>query len=74
MSTPHNKRIGQRPPKKQPSNLEILQDAWQIMKPFVRFSIKAMKVIGYAAIFIVKNIPKPDNHKPKPKGGKVIKI
>jgi hypothetical protein len=74
MSTQTKKRIGQRPVKKQPSNIEILHDAWQIMKPFVRFSIKAMKVIGYAAIFIVKNIPKPEDHKPQPKGGKVIKI
>ena len=74
MPTQHTKRITQRPVKKQPSNLEILQDAWQMMKPFVRFSIKAMKVIAYAAIFIVKNIPKPEDHKPRTKNGKVIKI
>jgi len=68
------KRIGRRPLKKQPNNIEILHDAWQTMKPFVHFSIKAMKVIGYAAIFIIKNIPKPDDHNPRPKNGKVIKI
>jgi len=68
------KRIGQRPVKKQPNNAEVLHDAWQIMKPFVHFSIKAMKVIAHAMIFIVKNIPKPDDHKPGVKNGKVIKI
>lgn len=68
------KRIGQRPVKKQPSNADVLHDAWQTMKPFVHFSIKAMRVIAHALIFIVKNIPKPEDHKPKSKDKRVIKI
>jgi hypothetical protein len=74
MPTPHTKRFTQRPAKKRPTNIEILQDAWLVMKPFICFSIKAMKVIGYTMIFIVKNIPRPEDHKPQPKNGKVIKI
>jgi len=74
MSTPQKEHIGGRPVKKRPNNIEILHDAWQTMKPFVRFSIKAMKVIGYAAIFVIKNVPKPGDHNPPPNNGKVIKI
>jgi hypothetical protein len=68
------KKIGQRPVKKPVSNMDTLRDTWSVMKPFVHFSIKVMKVITYALIFIVKNIPKPDDHKPKSKNDKVIKI
>ncbi|HWZ15089.1 MAG TPA: hypothetical protein VNW95_07595 [Mucilaginibacter sp.] len=68
------KRIGQRPVKKRSNNIDTLHDAWHIMKPFVHFSIKAMRVIAHALIFIVKNIPKPDDHKPRSKSDKVIKI
>jgi hypothetical protein len=74
MATPQKKRIGQRPIQKHTDNIEILHDAWQMTKPFVHFGIKAMRVIAHAAIFIVKNIPKPDDHRPKSKGDKVIKI
>ena len=66
------KKIGQRP-NKPVSKLDTLRDTWMIMKPFVHFSIKAMRVIAKGLIFIVKNIPKPDHHEQKPKG-KVIKI
>lgn len=68
------KRIGRRPVKKQPDHTEAIHDAWQIMKPFVHFSIKAMRVIAHAMIFIVKNIPKPEDHKPKSNDKRVIKI
>jgi hypothetical protein len=44
------------------------------MKPFVHFSYKALKVIAHALIFIVKHIPKPEEHKPAGKSNKVIKI
>jgi len=74
MPTQHKKRIGQRPVKKQPDNIGTLHDAWQTMKPFVHFSIKAMRVIAHAMIFIVKNIPKPEGHEPKSKDKRVIKI
>lgn len=68
------KRIGRRPVKKQPNNIEVLHDAWQTMKPFVHFSIKAMRVMAHALIYIVKNIPHPNDHQPKSKDDKVIKI
>jgi hypothetical protein len=71
MANQPTKRIGKRPAKKPVSKLDTLRDTWTVMKPFVHFSIKAMKVIAHALIFIVKNIPKPDEHK---KSDKVIKI
>ena len=71
MATQHTKHIGPRSAKKPVSKLDTLRDTWTVMKPFVHFSIKAMKVIAHALIFIVKNIPKPDQHK---KNGKIIKI
>jgi hypothetical protein len=33
------------------------QDNWEVMKPFVRFSFKALKVIALALISIVKALP-----------------
>jgi len=74
MAQQNTKRIGQRPVQKQVSRMDTLHDTWTVMKPFVHFSIKAMKVIAHALVFIVKNIPKPDDHKPQPKSNKVIKI
>jgi hypothetical protein len=71
MATQHTKRIGHKPTKKPVSKLDTLRDTWTVMKPFVHFSIKAMKVIAHALIFIIKNIPKPEEHK---KSDKVIKI
>jgi len=69
------KKIGKRPVNKRPGNLEALRDTWIIMKPFVHFSIKALRVLAHALIFIVKNIPKPDDHKPvAKKNDKIIKI
>lgn len=56
-------KIGQRPGVNRVSKLDTLRDTWAVMKPFVHFSIMAMKVIAHALILIVKNIPKPDVHK-----------
>ena len=48
---------------------------WEVMKPFVHFSIKAISVIGHTLVAIVKNIPKPGSHKPaEHKKDKIIKI
>ena len=66
-------KIGHRKEVKQVSKLDALRDTWIVMKPFVKFSIQAMKVIAHALIFIVKNIPKPDDHKSS-KNDKIIKI
>ncbi|ASU35529.1 hypothetical protein MuYL_3644 [Mucilaginibacter xinganensis] len=54
--------------------MDTLNDTWTVMKPFVHFSYKALKVIAHALIFIVKHIPKPGEHKAKDKNNKVIKI
>jgi hypothetical protein len=74
MTTQNTKKIGQRLVNKPVSKMDTLHDTWTVMKPFVHFSIKAMRVVAHALIFIVKNIPKPDDHKPKSKNDKVIKI
>jgi hypothetical protein len=75
MATQNTKQIGQRPSKKPVSKMDTLHDTWTVMKPFVHFSIKALRVIAHTLIFIVKRIPKPDDHKPaRSKNDKVIKI
>ena len=74
MANQHTKRIGKRPAAKLVSKMDTLHDTWTVMKPFVHFSIKAMKVIAHALIFIVKNIPKPDDRKTTRKSDKIIKI
>jgi hypothetical protein len=38
-------------------------NAWEVMKPFVHFGIKATGFIASALITIIKHIPKPDNQK-----------
>jgi hypothetical protein len=74
MATQTTKRIGQRPIEKPVSKMDTLHDMWTVMKPFVRFSIKAMQVIAHSLIFIVKHIPKPEESKPNSKNTRVIKI
>jgi len=70
---PYNhKKIGQRPQAEQVTLSDSLHDAWVVMKPFVHFSIKAVKLIARTLIFIVRHIPKPEEHKPRAKD-KVIK-
>jgi hypothetical protein len=70
----NTKKIGKRPAAKPVSKMDTLHDTWTVMKPFVHFSIKALRVIAHALIFIVKNIPRPDEHKPGSKSDKVMKI
>lgn len=75
MSTQNTKRIGQRPVTKPVSKIDTLRDTWTIMKPFVHFSIKALKVIAYGLVFIVKNIPKLEQNKAsRARNNKMIKI
>jgi len=74
MPSTNQKRIGKRPEKETVTLNDSLADAWKVMKPFVHFSVKAMKVMAHALVFIVKHIPKPDEHKPASKSGKIIKI
>jgi hypothetical protein len=71
MATNDIKRIGKHGPQLQHQH----SNAWDVMKPFVHFGIKATATIAHALIFIIKHIPKPDSHKPPQQtGGKVIKI
>jgi hypothetical protein len=53
-----------------------LRENWEVMRPFVRFSIKAMSLIGGALIGIIKLLPiLLENRKQEPKkDNKVIKI
>ncbi len=44
-----------------------------VMKPFIRFGIGAMGVIGHALIGIVKNIPKPHDDD-RGKNDRIIKL
>jgi len=74
MTTQNTKKIGQRPVTKPVSKMDTLHDTWTVMKPFVHFSIKAMRVLAHALIFVVKNIPKPDDRKSTRKSDKIIKI
>jgi len=75
MTSQNTKKIGNRPETKPVNKLDTLHETWTTMKPFVRFSAKALKVIAHSLMFIVKNIPKLDEHKPTAaKGSKVIKI
>jgi hypothetical protein len=74
MATQNTKRIGKRPEKEAVTITDTLHDTWRVMKPFVHFSMGALKVVAKTMIFIVKHIPKPEGHHPKPKNNKVIKI
>jgi len=74
MPSSNQKKIGQRPEKETVTLQDTLGDTWRVMKPFVHFSIKALKVVAHALIFIVKQIPKPDEHRPNAKSNKIIKI
>jgi hypothetical protein len=44
-------------------NTHTHRDNWEVMKPFVVFSFKALKVIGLGLIAIIKALPllKPHN-------------
>ncbi len=69
------KRVGRRPARKPVSTMDTLHDTVTVMKPFVVLSIKALQVIANALVFIIKNIPKPEDHGTGgSKSNKVIKI
>lgn len=71
MATDNIKQIG----KQQSQTGHQHNNAWEVMKPFVHFGIKATVAIARTLIAIVKHIPKPDKQKPEKFGdGKVIKI
>ena len=74
MANQDRQRIGNTPKEKPVTKMDTLQDTWRVMKPFVHFSVKALKVLAHALIFIIKHIPKPEEHKSAGKSDKVIKI
>lgn len=51
----------------------VHQYDFSVMKPFLRFGMKAMGAIGHTLIGIVKSIPKPHDDD-KPGKNKIIKI
>jgi hypothetical protein len=53
---------------------EARRHNWEVMKPFVHFSIKAMAVIASALFAIIKIIPKAIADKPAGKNDRIIKI
>jgi hypothetical protein len=67
MSNPDIKKIGTG----NNATPHALHDTVQIMKPLVKFSIKALGLLGTVLVHIVKNIPKPDTHK-TPRGNEHI--
>ena len=71
MTTYQTKQIGQNKGQEHVTIADTLHDTWRVMKPFVRFSYKALKIIGHTLVYIVKHIPKPEDQK---KSDKVIKI
>ncbi|AYL96357.1 hypothetical protein [Mucilaginibacter celer] len=71
MAASNIKKIGKRSPETRHQHT----NAWQVMKPFVHFGIKATAAIAHTLIAIVKHIPKPGrNDAPKHGSKKVIKI
>lgn len=51
---------------------EIRRHNWQVMKPFVKFSLTALGIIGYALISLIKHIPKPERQQDRK--NKLIKL
>ena len=66
-----NKKLGTSKPVEQ----STMKQNWEVMKPFVYFSVKAMGVIAGALISIVKLLPMlaPKDDKPK-KDDRIINI
>ncbi|WP_184548702.1 hypothetical protein [Mucilaginibacter sp. FT3.2] len=70
MASQKAKQIGKGKAEMQPAH-----NAWEVMKPFVHFGLKATGLLASTLITIVKNIPKPDKAKqPERKNTKIIKI
>jgi hypothetical protein len=65
------KKAGKPNPDVQPSH----SNAWEVMKPFVHFGIKASGLIAGALVTVIKNIPRPKTKSTEHrKNDKIIKI
>lgn len=73
MASKNIHQIGDRPVQKPVTKIDAFHYTWTVIKPFAKFSIKALQVLAQSLIFIVKNIPKTEHSDP-PKNGKIIKI
>lgn len=51
---------------------EVRQHNWEVMKPFVKFSLTALGIIGYALISLIRHLPKPERHQDQK--SKLIKL
>jgi L-serine deaminase len=59
MASSEVKKMGKHNPEVQ----HTYGNAWEVMKPFVHFGIKATGFLASTLITIIKHIPKPDNQK-----------
>lgn len=60
---------------KRETEVQTAHNAWKVMKPFVRFGLKAMGLIAVALIAVIRNIPKPNSSKhPEHKDNNIIRI
>jgi hypothetical protein len=72
MATRDTKQIGKHDSNK---GSYLTKENWEVMKPFVHFSAKALLAIGSVLWAVVKFVPKALEHKPeRRKNDKVIKI
>jgi hypothetical protein len=72
MAKQNNKKIGKAHPPKR-----TWQENWEVMKPFVHFSIKALGIVAGAVVGIIRLLPILLEHKenqPAKKDTKIIKI
>lgn len=70
MATQNVNKIGKRE-----TEVQNTPTAWEVMKPFVRFGLRAMGLIAVALIAVIRNIPKPDSRKQaEHKDNKIIKV
>lgn len=49
-------------------------NAWEVMKPFVHFGLKAIGLIAGTLLIIIKNIPKHDKAGEPDQKNRIIKI
>jgi len=72
MATQNKKRIGKAQPPER-----TWQENWEVMKPFVHFSIKALGIVAGAVVGIIRLLPillEHKDNKPPKNGTKIIKI
>jgi hypothetical protein len=71
MASNEIKKAGKSNPDVQPAQ----SNAWEVMKPFVHFGIKATSLIAGALVTIIKNIPRPETKSTQHrKNDRIIKI